>query len=242
MADFRTFFFSIFQEFPTKRRKIIKSWYKEYPIKPKIHKNHEDVFYEFITNVLYEPIKFSVRKDHFLLLGDGAKSLAIRFEWLDENDRRFLMENVFSNGEAYFKTFVKGENNHVLIDNFKNNPPGLVLSPVDKNVNVANSHTSIFSFVWQREIVRDFVWLILHKAKTEPYLGNHLILALRKINDEHIYGKRDLFISALLYSITGHTNIYLVPCWGFSRADIHPEDAYQKQNFKECAAITTTIY
>jgi len=207
----------------------------------KRHHRPADVLYEFITTVLYEPIKFSVCENHFQLLGDGCKALSVHFNWLDTEDKLFLQKNVFANGKSYFDTCIIGENNHIRFDKFKHNPPGMILSPVDKSVNISDSHTSIFSFVWQREIVRDFVWLILHKAQKEgePVLKNELILALSKINQEHPYGSRDLFISALFQGVCGQLNIHQVQCWGFSSVDIHPEDAYQRQKFKE---ITTTIY
>lgn len=226
--EFRTFFYSLFGENPLKRRRILKNWYSEY----------SGTLYNLITSILYEPVRFRVHTDHFLLLGDASKCLAIRYTWLDARDKQFIVEQVINKRKELFKTCVVGENNHMRLDGFKYNPESRILSPVDWKVNLAESHTGIFSFVWQRELVRDLVWLVLHKSKNDAYLRNQLILDLRRINDEHIYGRRDLFISTLLQGIYGQLDVYKVPCWGFSKVDIHPEDAYQRENF----AITTPIY
>lgn len=238
MTDFRTFFFSLFAESRAKRRKFIKNWYNQYPVNKKQHTCVADVYYEFITLVLYEPIHFRVHTDHFLLLGDASKSLGVRYEWLDANERRFLEDKVFKEREALFKTCVVGVNCHMHLDGFKYDPVSKILSPVKHSVDLSESHTGIFSFVWQREIVRDFVWFVLNNAKKERHLYNQLILALRRINDEHMYGKRDMFIASLLQGIYGQIDVHRVPCWGFTPADIHPENAYQREKF----AITTTIY
>lgn len=228
IAPFRTFFFSLFGQKKEKRQRILKYWHSPYPVDRKRHQRVADIFAEFISLVLYEQISFRMRSDHFLLLGNGARSLAVRYEWLDQQDRHFLVHTCFAEREKHFKACVMHENMHFKLDDFLYNPRA-ILSPVYRGTRPSESHTSVFSFVWQREIVRDFVWMVMNKARAQQYLQNELLIAIQRLQCDHSMARQDLFLASLAQGVQGTLNVYSVPCWGYSRIDVHPEEAWERE-------------
>jgi len=182
--------------------------------------------------MLYERVAFKVRHNHFCFFGNGHKALSIPYAWLDQYDRAFMQQHVLLQRTELFKDNVTHESGHFSADGFVHDPKH-VLSPLWRHRDTSESHTGICSFVWQRELVRDFAWLVMSK---QPALTCELLMALQTLMVEHPLAKRDIFLGALHNGVQGTVNVYRVPCWGLSSADLHPEDAYQRKEFKHCVA------
>ena len=236
MEDYRAFFFSLFSENEESRRRFLKEWHCSYPVDKTRHRRLADVFKEFIYDILYERVEFKMRHDHFCFFGKGTVRLAIRYEWLKPDERNFIVYKAFAERKRVFKSVNVYENMHFKLDGFLYNPSSVL--------GVLESHTAICSVVWQREIVRDFVWLVL--AKRNGYLRSELVVSLQELLFVDTCGDRrpqkDVFLGAMLHALQSSiANVYEVPCWGLSVTDIHPEDAHQQQQ-QETIAIRSTLY
>ena len=205
-------------------------WHSPYPLDPKRHKRVADVFEEFIVHLMYEKVEFKLRNDHFCFFGQGTKALSVRYTWLDDYDRAFISNQIYAHRETLFKENVLHDTGYFNLEGFIYNPKN-VLVPVSRHRDTSESHTGICSYVWQRELMRDFAWLVMSKY---VHLSCELLIALQKLMVDHPLGKKDIFLATLHSGVQGTINIYRVPCWGLSDADVHPEDAFQKREFKEC--------
>jgi hypothetical protein len=218
-SDFRNFFYRIFAQDANQRRLILKHWHATYPVCRKRHTRLADIFQEFVVDILYEPIQFKLRVNHFCLFAAGKPSLAIQFDWLKEKDRKFIVYNIFAERKQLFKTVKQFENNQFALDDFIHDPTPNV-----------HPYERVVDPIWQREIVRDFVWLVF--SRKESYMVLEMIAALQEIMTSHSVGKRDVFVCALHSGLQGRTNIREVLCWNNSTADVHSEEDYQKRQTK----------
>jgi hypothetical protein len=204
----------------------LEQWHSPYAVDYKTQTRLAHVFEEFMALILYEPITFGLRSDHFLLLGNGNRKLAIRYEWLDTEDRRTLVQTIFQKRDYLFKSQYINEHQHIRMDDCVLNQKR-VLSPVHRRYNYRDSIDGIFSFEWQRQIVRDFVWMVFNQARKnkQPTLQQELHYALSSLTQMHPMGQCDLFLSRLLMGVEGRIQLYRVPCWGVrpSKEDQHPD-------------------
>lgn len=240
-ADFRIFFFEIFNDDLPLRRKILKQWHSPYSLNvvplcgTKQHTRLSHVFEEFISLILYAPIVFKARADHFCLFGGGTEKLAVRHEWLNENALTFLCNRAspVALRQKVFKQRHLYENNQYSLEEFVYNPTSAPLTPLI-------SYNAICDLIWQREIIRDFAWMCL--AQKHGFIVKELIVAMQMLMLENKDGKKDIFLATLHAGVQGTVNIYEVPCWGLSKYDLHPEDAYQREKYKESNAIKNNVY
>jgi hypothetical protein len=215
-AEFRAFFFGIYAADPYRRRSLVKQWNfaKVAAKKQRV----ADALAHVISCVLYEPVAFKMRADHFCLLGNGDEMFSVRYAppTLERQERDFIV-GAFARRKELFSTVKMCPNNLFSCDKFKYDPP----------VPIGDGYTSVFDPIWKREIVRDFVWILLNG--TGGAVVVELISALQFLLLEHKQGRQDVFLSALHNGVQGVTNVRLVPCWGLDARDRHSEDVHQQK-------------
>jgi hypothetical protein len=234
METYRAFFFGLFNKSEERRREILQHWHRNYPVNKKAHGRLAHVFEEFIAGILYEPIAFKLYHDQFCFFAKGSPALAVRFEWLTDEERKFIIYTVFAERRTTFRSCNVYDNLHLRLDEFIYNP---------KDLSRAESHTAICSIIWQRELVRDFVWLI--KSQRNAHYMHELNAALMSLMHQSQWGRKDVFLATLYYNMQGNGCLEQVPCWGLSATDLHPEDAYQRQipnRIDESMAIRDNLY
>jgi hypothetical protein len=211
-AEFRAFFFGIYAANPARRRSLVKHWDFSKVKKQRVASVLEHV----ISCILYEPVAFKMRSDHFCLLGNGDDMFSVRYAppVLDQQERNFVVD-AFAKRKELFSTVKMVQNNMFSCDKFKYD-------------NYGAGYTSVFDPIWKREIVRDFVWILLDGAAAAS-CGTELIAAMQSLLLEHKHGRQDVFLSALHSGVQGTTNVRLVPCWGLDARDRHSEDVYQQK-------------
>lgn len=215
-GDFRSFFFRVFCQDAAQRRKILMHYHNPYPVCKKRHTRLADVFQEFIVDILYEPIEFKLRADHFCFFARGKQSLGVYYKWLKDKERAFIVHKVFANRKTLFKTIKHFENNQFAFDGF-----------IHDTTKGKHAYEQLCDPMWQRELVRDFAWLVFAK-RNEPFIVLELIAALQEIMITHPVGKRDVFLCNLHNGLQGTCNIKEVLCWNLEPYDIHTEEDYQK--------------
>ncbi len=224
--DFRSFFFQIFNQDTSLRRKILMQYHNPYPVCKKRHLRLADVFQEFIVDLLYEPVEFKLRTDHFCFFARGKPSLGVHYKWLKEKERSFIVYKAFANRKTLFKSMKQFENNQFAFEGFVHDP-----KPHDNK----HAYEQLCDPMWQRELVRDFAWLVFAK-RTESFVVLELIAALQEIMISHPVGKRDVFLCNLHNGLQGTCNVREVLCWNLEPYDIHSEEDYQKRQGKNAAA------
>jgi hypothetical protein len=214
-AAFRAFFFGIYAAEPARRRSIVKQWnFSKVAAKKQ---RVADVLAHVISSILYEPVAFKMRADHFCLLGNGEDMFSVRYALLDQQERNFIV-GAFARRTELFSTVKMFPNNLFSCDKFK----------YDSSGPGGAGYTSVFDPIWKREIVRDFVWILLDGGAAAA-VGTELIAAMQSLLLEHKHGRQDVFLSALHSGVQGTTNVRLVPCWGLDARDRHSEDVYQQK-------------
>ena len=192
-ADVRTFFYRLFSRNPTQRRTFLKHWLNPYPMS-KPYARLADVFQELMTDLLYEPMEFKLRSTHFCLFARGKASLAMRFEWLKKKDRDFLVWGVFAHREELFKNVKRFENNQFDLSGFVFDPSAQWGTQRAQSA-PDHPYERICDPMWQREIVRDFAWMVL--SKKEGYMHLELMAALQEMMLVHPIGRRDVYLASL---------------------------------------------
>lgn len=216
--DFRGFFHRLLSHEPTQRRVFLKLWHSPYPIVPKRHARLADVFVEFIGDILYEAVEFKLRQDHFCLFGRGKQGLGFQLRWLKKKQRDFLVYSVFAHRHALFKSIKRFENNQFDLSGFVHDP---------QQQQKEHPYERICDPMWQRELVRDFVWLVI--SKREGHMTLELIAALQEMMLSHPMGRKDIFLASLHAGLQGHCNVREVLCWGNETYDVHSEEDWQKR-------------
>jgi hypothetical protein len=140
---------------------------------------------------------------YLLFYGDGARSLRIAYTWLHPEQRHFLVR-VFAHRDTLFTNVKLGLNGEFFVDGFRYQPPHI------------NSH------IWQREMVRDFVWLVAEQKNA--HLHVELIAALQSLLWDHPRGKCDLFLLNLHDGLQSRCNLPEAPCWALAHWDVHPDE------------------
>lgn len=229
---YRAFFFTLFSEDEKRRRTFLKEWHKTYPVDRKKHRRLAHVFSEFIAKMLYEPVRFKLRHDHFCFFGNGCRQLAVRFAWLTPDEMEFIVNDVFALRVALFKTRNLVETNmHFSFEDFLHDPKSAPLTQLE-------SHSAICSFVWQREIVRDFVWMVL--AQRNSFMALELIVACQTLMLENKYAKKDVFLATIHEGLQGSIKVSEILCWNLSPpTDLHPEDAYQRKQYPSSSSFSS---
>jgi len=209
--DFRALFYSLFAKTPSRRRRIVKYWHSTYPtLGPKTHPRLADVFQEFITDILFEPMTFKLKDNQFCLFARGKESLAIQMSWLELEEREFIYD-LHSNRKTLFRNIKQTANNQFEMS-------GIVL-PED-----AMEH------VWKREIVRDFIWMV-HGMAIRTNSGGGWMIAemIAAVQGVMLTCKADVFLVEIHAGLQGRCNIREVPCWGLQEWDLHPEEKRNKE-------------
>lgn len=223
-GQFRDFFYQIFASDVVRRRAILKQWHNPYPTCKKKHARLADVYEEFICHLMYEPVRFKLRLDHFCLYGNGCDALSVRTQWLQPKERSFVVYSVFAERERLFKTRKEFENNQFHFEDFAHDPPGMVTG--------AAGFTAICDPMWQRQLMRDFVWLVLAKDSS-GFMVLELIMAMQNLMYTHRMARGDVFLASLHNGLQGMSNVKEVLCWGNDENDLHSEEWYSKSKERD---------
>lgn len=207
----RTLMYDLFADDPRRRISLVKLWHSPWiNASKKLHSRLANVFEEFVTLLLYDPLSFRLRTDRFCLLGNGCDALAIRYDWLHRKAERAVIIDAFAERKTLFRT-VKEFGQQFACDDYQG---------VGSTVGWINP-------VWRREMVRDFAWMCL--AKGDSYIVVELIAALQGCMLEHVQGRKDVFLSALHHGMQNMSNVKEVLCFGLTSWDRHPEDIEQER-------------
>lgn len=213
--EIRAFFHTLLSHKPTQRRDILKLWHSPYPVEPKRHTRLANVFQDFMVDILYEPVEFRLRQDHFCLFARGKQGLGIQLRWLKKKQRDFLVYGIFAHRHELFKSVKCFENNQFDLSGFVHDP--------DRE----HPYERICDPMWQRELARDFVWMVL--SKKEGYMTLELIAAVQEMMLTHVAGRKDIFLASLHAGLQGQCNVREVLCWGNEVYDVHSEEDWQKR-------------
>lgn len=190
------------------RRRILKQWHSPYQynadeLAKQTQLRLAKMWTQFITDLLYGTIRFTLSPTYFCLFGNGSRSLYVEYRWLEPEHRTFIARRLFAHRHTLFRVVKIGINNECFCDGF-----------------VYNDH--ITSYIWQRELLRDFVWFIA--AREQGHLTVELIAALQSVLYDHHRGQRDLFLLNLHNAVQGECLLMEVPCWGLAFYDLHPDE------------------
>jgi hypothetical protein len=221
--NLRAFFHGIFAESIERRRLILRHWHSPYPTSRKQHTRLADCFAEFIELLLFQPVSFRVRIDHFCLVGAGADHLRVPYAWLTANELDFIVNQVFAHRHALFGSVKKFENNMFQLDQFK----GGVGGSRDGGTLSSPSTASYWDPMWARELTRDFVWLVV--SRKDNFMLHELAVALQRLMLAHPLSLSSLMLRALHDGVQGLTNVALVPCWGLEHFDFHTDERENKK-------------
>ena len=232
-AQCRDFFYSLYGDAnPDRRRSFIKQWQK--PKKKSASDTLCDTLAETISGVLYGPVAFKMRAESLCLLGAGDDAFSIRYTAAKFNrvEQDFIVR-VFSNRNVLFSTVKSFENNAFLCERFVHDPP---VTTTASGSGGLGWYTMAFDPLWKRELVREFVWILLLHKKQSAVVPD-LIAAMQRLMTTHPSGRQDVFLSALHCGVQGTTNLSLVPCWGLDDRDAHSEDTHQRALAKTCQTL-----
>jgi len=206
-VEFRAFLYGIFMEDLALRRVILKHWHSPYAPEPDTvagpAKRIADLWTRFIRDLVYEKVRFCMTPEYFLLWGNGTRSLRVEYAWLRPEQKQFLIWRVYAHRETLFKSIKVGLNGEFFADGFVYDE-------------------QCYSYIWQREIVRDFVWYVANKKSGT--FNAELICALQSLLYEHPRGKCDIFLLNLHDALQGKCLLEEAPCWGITHWDLHPEE------------------
>jgi hypothetical protein len=158
-----------------------------------------DEFYAFMRAILYEPVRFHMLKDYFLVFGP---SLPIRYSFLTQAEDKAFMLKLFSTRKESFGVKKDYENNEFDYSNL-----------------TFIKDSELIDVPTRRALLREFVWMCC-KIK-EAYIFIHIVAALQRILASQ-EGKGDVFVAALHQAIQGRTMLKEVVCWDNSPYDTHP--------------------
>lgn len=202
----REFFYDIFMDNLSLRRDLLRRWHAPYAPDPDAGGTAArlaDLWQRFLKDILYVPVRFCMSPDYFGFYGSGTRSLRVSYAWLSAAQRHFLVYRIFAHRETLFRNVKHGLNNEFFLDAF-----------------VYDTHVA--SHIWQREMARDFVWMIANREVGA--LNVELIAAMQALLLDHPRGQRDLFLLNMHDALQGHCLLREVPCWGVSAWDKHPDE------------------
>ncbi len=189
----QTFFESMFID-PFKRRDLLFNWHA---LRTKVqHERLARAFEDFITAILYAPMKLHIQFNSFHLFGP---SLSIQYDWLT-NEQRAVIIDMVRNRNTLFRTNKEYQNNQC------------------DYYDLIYPEQDFIQTFHRRQLARDFVWLVFHKR--QAYMQLELIAALQSILAKH---KSDVFVAHLEQALQGRCLITEVQCWDLSEWDKHPE-------------------
>lgn len=209
-TECRAFFYGIFMDDLALRRHILRRWHAPYAPDPDEGgtgppKRVADLWVCFIRDLLYAKVRFCMTHEYMLFWGDGARSLRIAYAWLGPEQRQFLVWRIYAHRYTLFKNIRDGQNGEFHIDGF------------------VYEEQRISSHIWQRELVRDFLWFVVNKKKLG--LVVELIAAIQALLWEHPRGQRDLFLLNLHDGLQNRCLLEEAPCWGLAAWDMHPDES-----------------
>jgi hypothetical protein len=206
-TECRGFFHGIFMDDLALRRTILKQWHAPYapeaPDGAGPPTRVADLWVRFIRDLLYERVRFCMGPEYMLFYGNGARSLRVAYAWLRPEQRQFLVRRIFAHRDTLFRNVKQGHNGEFFLD-------GFVYAP-----ELCSSH------IWQRELVRDFVWFVAKRR--DATLMIELIAALQALLWDHPLGQRDVFLLNLHDALQGRCLLEEAPCWGLAHWDRHPD-------------------
>lgn len=218
MDAYRKFFASIFSD-TDQRRKILKQWHARYPADKKRHTRLASVFEEFLGILLYDPVKFKLRQNHFCFFDSGSDALSVWFIWLTDEQREFIINTVFAQRKTIFTICKETESEAQF------NFDGFIYNVEPRN----ETFETICDPIWRRELARDFAWLIV--GQKDQFLVLELIVAIQGLRLNRKPAKRDVFLVNLEAGLQGRCNVREVLCWGMGPFDLHSEDVYQRKKY-----------
>lgn len=187
---------------PSKRRRLICNWHSTAP-----HSKYTrlaDVFEDFIWSVLYEPPDIHFMMDRIIVFG---QNYPIWYEWLDRADRKLVQDTFLQNHESHFDSKRRFGKQSTYFDYSSPQPP----------IQIEN--------IWRRQLVRDFVWIVLHKKAR--FITMELITAVQAILVR--IKNRDIFLATMHCALQGRLPIFELVCWGLNQWDLHPEEERNKK-------------
>lgn len=212
-TEVRAFFYGIFMDDLNLRRTILRAWHSPYAPEHDDAagppKRVADLWTRFVRDVMYEPVRFCMAPDYMIFYGNGARSLRIAYAWLKPEQRQFLVWRVFAHRSTLFKTVKMGLNNEFFLDT------------------LVYDQQHINSYIWQRELVRDFCWLVANRKSGALII--ELICALQTLLFEHPRGKCDVFLLNLCDALQGRCLLEEAPCFGLTAWDLHPEERADRE-------------
>jgi hypothetical protein len=104
--ELRAFFYSLFGT-EANRMALLKRWHSNYSVNVKEHERLSSVFQQFIEMILFEPVRFRVRYDHFNFFGAGCDQLRVLTKWLPEVLLSTLRQRVLKNKQTLFEVIRK---------------------------------------------------------------------------------------------------------------------------------------
>lgn len=188
---------------PFKRRDILFYWHGT---RRKVtHERLSHAFAEFISCILYNPMKLHVQFDSMHFFGP---LYPVQYEWLTNEQRTLLIKMVKHRRELFLTT-----------KEYQNNQCDYY--------DMIYPEQDFITMIHRRQLARDFVWLVFHKKR--PHLQLEMIAALQSILVKH---KSDIFIATLEQALQGRCLITEVPCWDLVEWDKHPDDNGTKRKKK----------
>jgi len=125
---------------PKRRQYLLMKWHSTSPVKGT---SISTIFKQFIDLILYYPIRFVIDKNACSFFNG---KLSIPYTWLTDLEQEYIIQ-LFIDRESIFKSIQKYGIDHIQ------------LSQCTLNVHAKN----VFGIVHRRQIVRDFISLVLYK-------------------------------------------------------------------------------
>jgi hypothetical protein len=180
---------------PFKRRDLLFNWHG---IRKKAsHERLAHTFAEFLSCILYTPMKFHIQFNSFHFFGP---QYPIQYDWLTNEEQKTVITMV-KHRQELFLTIKEYQNNQC------------------DYYDMVYPEQDFITLVHRRQLARDFVWLVFQKKRA--YLQLELIAALQSLLLKH---KSDIFVATLEQALQGRAMITEVPCWDIVEWDRHEED------------------
>jgi len=202
---FQSMLYRLFCE-PRCRRKLLRQWH-----------SHEggggatggggdgrlaSVFERFIEDVLFRPVAFHMLHDRFHVFGDAY---SVRYEWLADADRAVVL-GLYRERKSVFRVLREYHN-----DQFEYS-------------RTVYGEDDVVTWVWRRQLVRDFVWMVRARLPKDAHAHLELLAALQRLIVGKKRSRHALFLSELHAALQGQTCLDEVLCWGTHAADAHPDE------------------
>lgn len=205
VEEFKRFLYSCFAQSDT-RALILKHWHARHPKEEQERPSH--YFFDFIREVLYEPLEFHLYRDYFTVFGP---KWPVYKRWFVSGQQVFDKMHLCS--ADLFDERKEYENKHYDFSRPKGNADGQI---VTREV--------------RRQLVRDFVWMVW-EAKDED-LWQEVIAAIQSVqrDDCHKQALGDRFLSNLESACQSPQRVRIkeVQCWNNSEEDLHTEVIRQR--------------